>query len=188
MENLVPHFIELIRRASTDLPADMEAALRRGPRERRPGLGRPNHPGCHPGERANVPPGIDAHLPGHRHADLLRLLSHRLVHAGPEKADSRGGGRGDCPVLSATQLGGYADRQESRQQPGRRFSLLPLRRMGGGLSQGGFDAQGRRLRERRRAVQPARYAARRQSRSWRGCAARCWTPSSRRRAWAAHPP
>ncbi len=29
MENLVPHFIELIRRASTDLPADIEAALRR---------------------------------------------------------------------------------------------------------------------------------------------------------------
>jgi len=29
MENLVPHFIELIRRSSTDLPADMEAALRR---------------------------------------------------------------------------------------------------------------------------------------------------------------
>ncbi|MGE5601868.1 MAG: fumarate hydratase [Nitrososphaerales archaeon] len=27
MENLVPHFIELIRRASTDLPADIEAAL-----------------------------------------------------------------------------------------------------------------------------------------------------------------
>lgn len=29
MENLVPHFIELIRRAATDLPADMERALRR---------------------------------------------------------------------------------------------------------------------------------------------------------------
>ncbi len=29
MENLVPHFVELIRRASTDLPADIEAALRR---------------------------------------------------------------------------------------------------------------------------------------------------------------
>ena len=29
MENLVPHFIELIRRAATDLPADMEVALRR---------------------------------------------------------------------------------------------------------------------------------------------------------------
>lgn len=28
MENLVPHFIELIRRAATDLPADIEAALR----------------------------------------------------------------------------------------------------------------------------------------------------------------
>jgi fumarate hydratase, class I len=27
MENLVPHFIELLRRASTDLPADIEAAL-----------------------------------------------------------------------------------------------------------------------------------------------------------------
>ena len=29
MENLVPHFVELIRRASTDLPADIEAALRK---------------------------------------------------------------------------------------------------------------------------------------------------------------
>jgi fumarate hydratase, class I len=29
MENLVPHFIELIRRASTDLPADLESALRK---------------------------------------------------------------------------------------------------------------------------------------------------------------
>jgi fumarate hydratase class I len=29
MDNLVPHFIELIRRAATDLPADIEAALRR---------------------------------------------------------------------------------------------------------------------------------------------------------------
>ncbi len=29
MENLVPHLIELIRRASTDLPADIEAALRK---------------------------------------------------------------------------------------------------------------------------------------------------------------
>jgi fumarate hydratase, class I len=29
VENLVPHFVELIRRASTDLPADIEAALRR---------------------------------------------------------------------------------------------------------------------------------------------------------------
>ena len=28
MENLIPHFVELIRRASTDLPADIEAALR----------------------------------------------------------------------------------------------------------------------------------------------------------------
>jgi fumarate hydratase class I len=28
MENLVPHFVELIRRAATDLPADMESALR----------------------------------------------------------------------------------------------------------------------------------------------------------------
>lgn len=29
MDNLVPHFVELIRRAATDLPADIEAALRR---------------------------------------------------------------------------------------------------------------------------------------------------------------
>lgn len=37
MENLVPHFIELIRRAATDLPADMEAALRRAREEEDPG-------------------------------------------------------------------------------------------------------------------------------------------------------
>ena len=33
MENLTPHFIELIRRTSTDLPADIEAALRRAREE-----------------------------------------------------------------------------------------------------------------------------------------------------------
>lgn len=37
MENLTPHFIELIRRAATDLPADMEAALRRAREEEDPG-------------------------------------------------------------------------------------------------------------------------------------------------------
>ena len=37
MENLVPHFIELIRRASTDLPADIEAALRTAREVEEPG-------------------------------------------------------------------------------------------------------------------------------------------------------
>ena len=37
MENLVPHFIELIRRASTDLPADIEAALRQARANEDPG-------------------------------------------------------------------------------------------------------------------------------------------------------
>ena len=37
MENLVPHFIELIRRASTDLPADIEAALRKARAGEEPG-------------------------------------------------------------------------------------------------------------------------------------------------------
>lgn len=37
MENLIPHFIELIRRAATDLPADMEAALRRAREDEDPG-------------------------------------------------------------------------------------------------------------------------------------------------------
>jgi fumarate hydratase class I len=37
MENLVPHFIELIRRAATDLPADIEAALRRAYEEENAG-------------------------------------------------------------------------------------------------------------------------------------------------------
>ncbi len=37
MENLVPHFVELIRRASTDLPADIEAALRRAYDQEEPG-------------------------------------------------------------------------------------------------------------------------------------------------------
>lgn len=33
MENLVPHFLELVRRAATDLPADIEAALRKSREE-----------------------------------------------------------------------------------------------------------------------------------------------------------
>jgi fumarate hydratase class I len=37
MENLAPHFIELIRRAATDLPADMEWALRRAREREDPG-------------------------------------------------------------------------------------------------------------------------------------------------------
>jgi fumarate hydratase, class I len=37
MENLVPHFIELIRRSATDLPADVEAALRRARSEEEDG-------------------------------------------------------------------------------------------------------------------------------------------------------
>ena len=37
MENLVPHFIELIRRAATDLPADVEAALHRSRDQEDPG-------------------------------------------------------------------------------------------------------------------------------------------------------
>lgn len=37
MENLVPHFIELIRRAATDLPVDIEAALRRAYEEENAG-------------------------------------------------------------------------------------------------------------------------------------------------------
>lgn len=37
MENLVPHFIELIRRASTDLPADIEAALHKAREAEEPG-------------------------------------------------------------------------------------------------------------------------------------------------------
>lgn len=37
MEDLVPHFIELIRRAATDLPADVEAALRRAYEQEEPG-------------------------------------------------------------------------------------------------------------------------------------------------------
>ncbi len=37
MENLIPHFVELIRRAATDLPADVEAALRRAHDQEEPG-------------------------------------------------------------------------------------------------------------------------------------------------------
>ncbi len=39
MDNLVPHFIELIASLATDLPADVEAALRRA-REEEAGLPR----------------------------------------------------------------------------------------------------------------------------------------------------
>jgi fumarate hydratase class I len=38
MENLAPHFIELIRRTATDLPADMESALRKAREQEDPNL------------------------------------------------------------------------------------------------------------------------------------------------------
>ena len=100
MENLVPHFIELIRRAATDLPADMEAALRWAPCQRRPRT-RPRKPLWTRSWRMCSSGGIKADLPGHWHADLLHLLSDRLVHLAPEKANSRGDGGSDRPKLSA---------------------------------------------------------------------------------------
>ena len=87
MENLVPHFIELIRRASTDLPADMEIALRRARANEDPNSAAQTALDAILENVRTLPAGIDAHLPGHRHADLLCLLSHRLVHPGPEEAD-----------------------------------------------------------------------------------------------------
>ena len=100
MENLVPHFIELIRRASTDLPADIEAALHKARDGEEPGSAAQTSFRLDPRKRAPLACRLDAHLPGHRHPDLLRLLSDRLVDPGAEEANPRGRGDGDSEVVS----------------------------------------------------------------------------------------
>ena len=119
MENLVPHFIELIRRASTDLPADMESALRRAQENEDPGSAAQTTFDAILENVASFAGRLHPHLPGYRHADLLHLLSDRLVHPGAQEAGPRGDRRGNRPQLSAAQLSGHAHRQESRQQSGR---------------------------------------------------------------------
>ena len=97
MENLVPHFIELIRRASTDLPADMEIALRRARANEDPDSAAQTAldailENVQLSRQGSTPICQDTGTP-----DLLCLLSHGLVYVGPEEADSRGDGRGHCP-------------------------------------------------------------------------------------------
>ena len=93
MDNLVPHFIELIRRASTDLPADIEAALRQARAGEEAGSAAQTAFDSILENIRAVTRRLHADLPGHRHADLLRLLPDRLVDPGAEEADPRGGGR-----------------------------------------------------------------------------------------------
>jgi len=88
MENLVPHFLELIRRAATDLPADIEAALHRARDAEDAGTAAQTTfdailENVRMSRAASTPICQDTH----RHAHLLRLLSDRVVDPRVEEAD-----------------------------------------------------------------------------------------------------
>ena len=92
MENLVPHFVELIRRAATDLPADIEAALRRR-RAGRARLGGPKHARRHPRERPHVARGSTPICQDTGTPIFYVYYPDRLVDPRAEEADPGGGRR-----------------------------------------------------------------------------------------------
>ena len=115
MENLVPHFIELIRRASTDLPADMEIALRRARANEDPDSAAQtaldailenvqlSRQGSTPICQDTGTPIFYVYYPiGWSTLALKKQIREAVAEA-------------TCPFLSAAKLGGHAHRQESRQ-------------------------------------------------------------------------
>ena len=77
MQDLTEAFVELIRRTSTDLPADMEQALPRGQDARRAWIGGAGRAGYDAGQPGDVAPVVPAAVPGHGHADLLTVCVGR---------------------------------------------------------------------------------------------------------------
>ena len=133
MDNLVPHFIELIRRAATDLPADVEAALRKAREQEEAGSAAQTTldailENVRMSRAASTPICQDTGTPifyvyypmGWSTLGLKKQIREAVAEA-------------TAQVLPAPQLRRRDDGQEPRQQPGRRLPLLPLRGVGGGL-------------------------------------------------------
>ena len=100
MQDLTNAFVELIRRTSTDLPGDMELALRDAREYRSARIGRAGRAGHDAGQPGDVAAAVAAHLPGHRHADLRGALPDRLVDPRPGCADQTSGRHRHREVVS----------------------------------------------------------------------------------------
>ena len=81
MRDLTNDFLELIRRTSTDLPADVERALLAARQEEAEGSAARGAIDTILENVALARRRFVAHLPGHRHTDLLRAPSRRVEHA-----------------------------------------------------------------------------------------------------------
>ena len=94
MQDLTEPILELIRLAATDLPPDVESALRESVEREEPGSAAR---GALETILKNVElsaPQLHPHLPGHRHANLLCALPRGLEHTGAAHPDRGCGGGG----------------------------------------------------------------------------------------------
>ena len=85
--DLTEKILELIRRTSSSLPADVEEAPEGVHREGGTRLGGARRARNHHEEHRALAPEFHAHLPGHRHTHLLRVLPGGLEHAQAARAD-----------------------------------------------------------------------------------------------------
>ena len=129
---------------------------------------------------------LAADLPGHRHAAGVDPPPGGDVDANARpRAFEEAVRRATAKSLLRPERGRHPDRQEHRQRRSARHPDRALRGVGRGRCRGPSDAQGRRLRERRRPVHPAQHQAQGRPRP-RGCQAlHPRRRSSRRRARAA---
>ncbi len=156
MQDLTEPILELVRLASTDLPPDVEKSLRQAVEQEEPGsaarsaletilknveISRANStPIC----QDTGTPIFYVHYPEGWSTRKLRAQIESAVATATQKSYLR--------PNSVDSLSG----KNTRQQPGRRaFPHHPLRRSRRRCPDHRPDAQGRRLRERRRPVLPA---------------------------------
>ena len=186
MRDLTEDFLELIRRTSTDLPADVERALRAARQEK--AQGSPPRSASTPSWRTLRWRGASvAHLPGHRHTDLLPCATRRVEHAPAAGADSRAVAEATARAyLRPNAVDSLSGKNSGNNLGDEAFPTIHFEERRANAD-GRPDAQGRRVRERRRAVlaAPRRVAA--PGANWKACAGRPSTPCTRPRARGAHP-
>ncbi len=130
MCDLTEPILELICLASTDLPPDVEVSLHESLKTGRTWLAA-RRAGNHPQKRGAFPAQFHAHLPGYRHAHLLRPLSRRLEHAQLREQIRAAMAEATKKSYLRPNAVDSLTGKNTRQQPGRRaFPHHPFRRSG----------------------------------------------------------
>ncbi len=164
---LQPALLELVRKTSAELPADVSKVILQSLRkEAKDTTGRYAMEVI----QANIALAEEKSLPLCQDTGSILFFVH-----GPEGTRSgrlpcgRGSGRrrGDEGRLPASELGRFADRKELGHEPGSGQSDNSLRAVEGRVGRRTPDPQGRRLRERRSPVLPSEHRAWRRPRSCR---------------------